>query len=95
MVQVIRYTDTPVGPYDELVVVPGSFGYRRETASGNRKIMKEEKNQRATRVYVSQKQTCWNGRKSQFLRVSHMKSCSMLIIISRLEYTEAPSSLLL
>jgi hypothetical protein len=50
MVQVIRYTDTPVGPYDELMVVPGSFGYRRETASENRKIMKEEKNLSAQRT---------------------------------------------
>jgi len=27
MVQVIRYSESPVGPYDELLLVPGSFKY--------------------------------------------------------------------
>lgn len=63
MVQVIRYTETPVGPYDELLIVPGSFGYH--TRAGNGEAIKEEKNLRLTRIYVSQKQTCWNGRKSE------------------------------
>lgn len=63
MVQVIRYTDSPVGPYDELLVVPGAFGYRvGESGSGG----KEKQNLRLTRIYVSQKDTCWNGRKSRF-----------------------------
>jgi hypothetical protein len=64
MVQVIRYTDSPVGPYDELLVVPGAFGYRvGESGSGG----KDKENLRLTRIYVSQKHTCWNGRKSEFI----------------------------
>lgn len=62
MVQVIRYTDTPVGPYDELLIVPGSFSYRVGTSGGG---VKEKENQRVTRIYVSQKETCWNGRTSE------------------------------
>lgn len=54
MVQVIRYTETPVGPYDELLLVPGAFEYELE---GNVK-----KGLRCSRIYVSQKDTCWNGR---------------------------------
>ena len=27
MVQIIRHTESPVGPYDELVLVPGEFEY--------------------------------------------------------------------
>ena len=76
MVQVIRYSDTPVGPYDELLIVPGSFGYRiKDDASGGETI-REEKNQRVTRIYVSQKHTCWNGRKSK-LSPSHLTITSI------------------
>jgi hypothetical protein len=59
MIQVIRYTESPVGPYDELVVVPGGFEW--EDAKKTKK-----RNVRVTRIYVSQKATCWNGRKSEF-----------------------------
>lgn len=52
MIQIVRYRDTPVGPYDELILVPGFF-----EAPERRKTMV-----RCTRIYVSQKQTCWNGR---------------------------------
>lgn len=64
MVQVIRYSETPVGPYDELVLVPGFFTYPRKRDSKGRETVKEQKNARVTRIYVSQKDTCWNGRKS-------------------------------
>lgn len=66
MVQVIRYTDTPVGPYDELLIVPGTFGYHTGGVEGSGEAIKEEKHMRVTRIYVSQKQTCWNGRNSEF-----------------------------
>ncbi|KAI1429976.1 hypothetical protein F5Y12DRAFT_709522 [Xylaria sp. FL1777] len=56
--QVIRYTESPVGPYDELIVCPGSFKYEVEE-DGKRKT---KKNVRISRIYVSQKYTCWNGR---------------------------------
>jgi hypothetical protein len=95
MVQIIRYTDTPVGPYDEMLLAPGSFRYRTGGSSGSAQSTKEQKNARVTRIYVSHKQTCWNGRKSkvfQFTR-SELLIRALLIYISRLEYTKASSSL--
>ncbi|KAK6842037.1 hypothetical protein PG987_002897 [Apiospora arundinis] len=56
--QIIRYTESPVGPYDELIVCPGFFNYQAEE-NGQAKT---KKNARITRIYVSQKYTCWNGR---------------------------------
>ena len=58
MVQLIRYSDSPVGPYDELLVTPGKFEY--EVEEGGKRIKK--RNTRITRIYVSQKATCYNGR---------------------------------
>lgn len=55
MVQVIRYSETPVGPYDEMLMIPGKFEYPDEKG-GTRA------NLRITRIYVSQEKTCWNGR---------------------------------
>jgi hypothetical protein len=54
LVQIIRYTSTPVGPYDELAILPGFF----------RQKDKREKYARISRIYVSQKDTCYNGRKN-------------------------------
>lgn len=81
MVQVIRYSDTPVGPYDEMVLVPGSFRYRSGSTSETRQSIKEQKNVRVTRIYVSQKQTCWNGRKSNVFQFvcSKLPTREMLI----------------
>ncbi|KAK2036551.1 hypothetical protein LZ31DRAFT_483416 [Colletotrichum somersetense] len=60
MIQIIRYTESPVGPYDELLIVPGFFNYNyTEPASG---LSKERTNVRVSRIYVSQKYTCWSGR---------------------------------
>ncbi|KAI0482577.1 hypothetical protein GGR56DRAFT_670437 [Xylariaceae sp. FL0804] len=63
-IQVIRYTSSPVGPYDELIVCPGSFAYAREEKEeeGRRGRRYTARNARITRIYVSQKYTCWNGR---------------------------------
>jgi len=49
-VQVVRYSDTPVGPYDELLIVPGRF-------SPERKV-------RITRIYVSTAGSVYNGRRN-------------------------------
>lgn len=59
MIQIIRYHDSPVGPYDEMLVVPGSFDWTRRGPGG-----RPEKgcNPRISRIYVSQKQSCFNGR---------------------------------
>ncbi|PWI71341.1 hypothetical protein PCL_11435 [Purpureocillium lilacinum] len=59
MIQIIRYRDSPVGPYDELLVVPGSFDWSRDGPDGRREV---GRNPRITRIYVSQKHTCYNGR---------------------------------
>ena len=46
------YKGRYLGPYDELVFIPGNF----ETPQG-----KGKKNLRVTRIYVSQRDTCYNG----------------------------------
>lgn len=61
MMQIIRYTDSPVGPYDELILAPGMFGYEKDDENGRRV---KGKGIKITRIYVSQKHTCYNGRKS-------------------------------
>ena len=65
MVQIVRYTETPVGAYDELVIIPGDFevpvlsgGSGGEGEGGKKKV---KKNTRITGIWVSQKDTCWNG----------------------------------
>lgn len=57
--QIIRYSDTPVGPYDEFVLIPGEFTY-----TGPLGLL--ESNLRVSRMYVSQKYTTYNGRVSKY-----------------------------
>lgn len=64
MIQIIRYRDSPVGPYDEMFVVPGSFDWSRTRPDGRRE---RGRNPRMTCAYVSQRHTCYNGRKSESL----------------------------
>ena len=56
MLYLLRYTETPVGPYDELAIMPGYFEYSHGKAEG-----KKGRNMRVTAIWVSQKDTCWNG----------------------------------
>lgn len=63
---VIRYTDTPVGPYDELLIIPGTFAYTVEEQGR----AFEKKNPRISRIYVSQRHTMYNGRLSEPARVT-------------------------
>ncbi|KAJ3958389.1 hypothetical protein N0V92_005031 [Colletotrichum tropicale] len=58
-IQIHRYASSPVGPYDEFILSTGEYSYQVEE-HGKRK---EKRNMRITRIYVSQKTTCWNGRK--------------------------------
>ncbi|OAQ67887.1 hypothetical protein VFPPC_04218 [Pochonia chlamydosporia 170] len=58
MIQILRYQDSPVGPYDEMLVVPGSFDWSRGTAG----YPEVGRNPRISRIYVSQKHACYNGR---------------------------------
>jgi hypothetical protein len=59
---IVRYTDTPVGPYDEFVLMPGAYGYSKKHANG---LVLPAAGIRGTRFYVSQKYTNWNGRVSE------------------------------
>ncbi|KAF9459991.1 hypothetical protein BDZ94DRAFT_1266827 [Collybia nuda] len=52
-IQVVSYTDSPVGPYDELVYTPGRWKY----ADGSFAF-------RITRIYVSSKESTENGRRN-------------------------------
>ena len=56
LIQVLRYTESPVGPYDELLIIPGFWGYQNNG--------RYEEGLRVSRIYVSQKYTAWNGRHS-------------------------------
>lgn len=48
---VIRYTETPVGPYDELIIIPGTYAWGQQ-----------QQNPRISRIYVSQRHAMYNGR---------------------------------
>ncbi|KAE8372669.1 hypothetical protein BDV26DRAFT_285759 [Aspergillus bertholletiae] len=50
---IVHYYDSPVGPYDELLWIPGRFELAKSEG---------EKTYRATRVYVSSKGSVFNGR---------------------------------
>ncbi|GIZ38210.1 hypothetical protein CKM354_000163300 [Cercospora kikuchii] len=54
MVQIVRYTESPVGPYDEMFIVPGYFEYDRDG--------KKKRGVRVSRIYVSQKYPVWTSR---------------------------------
>ncbi|KAF2731602.1 hypothetical protein EJ04DRAFT_442670 [Polyplosphaeria fusca] len=58
-VMVVRYRETPVGSYDELMIIPGNFTVP-QPASRPPKIPK--KALRIARIYVSQRTTTYNGR---------------------------------
>ena len=57
MLYLLRYTETPVGPYDELAVMPGYFEYSKGKGEG-----KQGRNMRITSIWVSQRDTCYNGK---------------------------------
>lgn len=59
MLHLLRYSETPVGPYDEMAVMPGYFEYSKGTGEG--KKGGKGKNMRITAIWVSQRVTCWNG----------------------------------
>ncbi|KAJ7579228.1 hypothetical protein C8J56DRAFT_339912 [Mycena floridula] len=53
LVQIFSYAESPVGPYDELIYLPGKWKY----ADGSKGF-------RITRIYVSSKSSMYNGRKN-------------------------------
>ncbi|OAK97761.1 hypothetical protein IQ06DRAFT_280464, partial [Phaeosphaeriaceae sp. SRC1lsM3a] len=60
-VMIVRYSDTPVGPYDELILIPGNFTVP-QPSSANSPIKIPKKALRIARIYVSQRTTTYNGR---------------------------------
>lgn len=60
MMQLLRYTSTPVGPYDEMILLPGNFDV--PGAHGT--------HPRITRIYVSQRDTTFNGMAAAALTIS-------------------------
>lgn len=86
----VRYSDTPVGTYDELAIIPGAYTYRVQDKKGK---WVEKKSPRVTRIYVSQKHTLYNGRlsKSALPLPRHRSRLELLIrTASRLEHPQAP-----
>ncbi|KAK3329905.1 hypothetical protein B0H66DRAFT_40957 [Apodospora peruviana] len=79
MVQLVRYSETPAGPYDEMILVPGRFEYPLEGKDGKKTTKKAL---RISRIYVSQKHTTWNGRKNWNIP-KHL---------ARFEWTEDPAT---
>ncbi|KAK3393336.1 hypothetical protein B0H63DRAFT_457988 [Podospora didyma] len=67
MIQLVRYSETPVGPYDELIFSPGVFEYplpdNEDASHSSSNKKKTAQARRVTRIYVSSKETCFNGRK--------------------------------
>jgi len=56
MIQLVRYLDSPVGRYNELVLLPGEFD-----VPGDARGKGKEKKLRITRIYVDQKETTYQG----------------------------------
>jgi len=92
MVQVIRYSESPVRPYDELVMVPGNLKHHLEAESpAHNSAAGKRGNLMVTRAYVSQEQTCWIGRTSKDFGLTFVvvNSSNMRV---RLEHSKASSS---
>lgn len=62
MIQILSYRDSPIGPYDEMLVAPGKFDWERTEADGKKT---KGCNPKITRIYVSTPNSCYNGRKSK------------------------------
>lgn len=56
LMMIIRYTDSPVGPYDEFIILPGLYKNPEDGLVPRFRI---------SRIYVSHKYTTWNGRNSK------------------------------
>ena len=57
LTQIIRYSETPVGTYDELLTSPGFFSHVGSDG-------KKREDARITGIWVSQEATLMNGRKN-------------------------------
>ena len=68
----VRYEQSPVGPYDELMVTYDGFANPHE---------KKATSARITNINVSSRKTVWNGRNnwSTFFYLSFSRPCSLTI----------------
>jgi hypothetical protein len=68
---VIRYEESPVGPYDELIAVSDGFAnpFEKGTTAG-----------RITNIYVDSRQSVWHGRRtwSMFFNPSFSHGCQLI-----------------
>ena len=69
--QIVRYSETPVGTYDELAILPGFF----ETTGPDGK---KQKDSRVTGIWVSQETTLMNGRKNWNIPKYALRPCIVL-----------------
>lgn len=59
LMMIIRYKDSPVGPYDEFIVMPGLYNNPKDGLIPRLRI---------SRIYVTHKYTTWNGRNSKLFQ---------------------------
>ncbi|KAJ3746781.1 hypothetical protein DFH05DRAFT_1458992 [Lentinula detonsa] len=62
VIMLVQYTESPVGPYDELIYIAGKFSMHKEPNSNE--TNKAETGFRITRIYVSTKESAANGRRN-------------------------------
>ncbi|KAE9386845.1 hypothetical protein BT96DRAFT_506844 [Gymnopus androsaceus JB14] len=72
MVALVQYTESPVGPYDELAYTPGKYSLL--DTSDNSKI----DGTRTTRIYVSTKESTANGRRNWNIPSTFPSPCSCI-----------------
>ena len=77
MAQIVRYTETPVGPYDELLILPGYF-------NGVGTAGEKRKDLRITGIWVSQEATLMNGRRNWNIPKQVKQICNCLMRIAEL-----------
>ena len=61
MAQILRYSDSPVGPYDELAIIPGAWEVEGKGKDGKVRKMRD---MRITGIWVSRVETLVNGRRN-------------------------------
>jgi hypothetical protein len=87
-VVLVRYEDSPVGPYDELIAVSDGWAnpYEKRTSA------------RITNIYVSSRESVWNGRNNwstypPFFFLLSSSGPSMIVDVAPARYSEAPRAL--
>lgn len=76
----VRYEDSPVGPYDELIMVVDGFSNPHEKGTSGR----------ITNIYVSSRQSIWNGRNNWSVFASLL---SPFVSLMDTRHSKAPCTL--